>query len=74
NLGDFREGLNDRGEVGFAPAAPPPGHGRHRYHFQLFALDKELSLPGGVDYARLLQELKGHVIAWSEIVGVYERL
>jgi Raf kinase inhibitor-like YbhB/YbcL family protein len=73
NLGEFREGLNDDGQRGFAPAAPPPGHGRHRYYFQLFALDRELTLPAGADYDRLLSAMKGHVVAWGQIVGLYER-
>ncbi len=74
NLNDFREGLNDRGDVGFAPAAPPPGAGLHRYFFQLFALDTELNLPAGRDYDRLLSALAGHVIVWGEIVGLYKRV
>jgi len=73
NLGDFREGLNDHGQRGFAPAAPPAGHGRHRYYFQIFALDRELTLPAGADYDRLLSAMKGHVIAWGQLVGLYER-
>jgi Raf kinase inhibitor-like YbhB/YbcL family protein len=73
NLGDFREGLNDVGAIGFAPASPPRGHGRHRYYFQLFGLDQELNLPSGLGYDRLLSALKGHVIARGELVGLYER-
>jgi phosphatidylethanolamine-binding protein (PEBP) family uncharacterized protein len=74
NLNDFQQGLNDRNELGYAPAAPPPGHGLHRYVFQLFALDTELSLPAGRDYERLLSALSGHVQAWGQLVGVYKRL
>lgn len=73
NLGDFREGLNDQGEAGFAPAAPQRGNGRHRYYFQLFALDQELNLPPGTTYDRLLAAMKGHVIARGELMGLYER-
>lgn len=74
NLSDFHEGLNDRGQLGFAPASPPPGDGFHRYVFQLFALDTELSLPKGRDCERLLGALSGHVTAWGELVGLYQRL
>src|SRR3954469_10969219 len=37
---DYRLGTNGKSEVGFAPAAPPSGHGLHHYHFQVFALDQ----------------------------------
>lgn len=73
NLNDFREGLNDRGQPGYAPAAPPRGAGLHHYHFQLFALNNELTLPAGRDCDRLLAAISGHVTAWGEIVGVYQR-
>lgn len=73
NLGDFREGVNDHGEQGFAPASPPPGHGRHRYCFQLFGLDQELTLPPRISYDKLLAAMKGHVVAWGQLVGFYER-
>lgn len=74
NLNDFREGLNSRGEVGFAPAAPPVGDGPHRYVFQLFALDIELTLPAGCDYDRILPALHGHVMVWGQLTGVYQRM
>jgi Raf kinase inhibitor-like YbhB/YbcL family protein len=74
NLNDFEQGLNDRNEIGYAPAAPPPGHGLHRYVFQLFALDTELSLPARRDYDRILSALSGHVQAWGQLVGLYKRL
>lgn len=73
NLGDFKEGLNSQTAVGYAPASPPRGSGRHRYHFQVFGLDTDLHLPPGADYDRLLAALKGHVVAWGQIVGIYER-
>jgi Raf kinase inhibitor-like YbhB/YbcL family protein len=73
NLNDFHEGLNSRGEVGFAPAAPPRGDGPHRYVFQLFALDTLLTLPAGRDYDRVLPALQGHVTVWGQLIGVYQR-
>jgi len=74
NLNELRQGLNDRGQIGYAPAAPPRGAGIHRYCFQLFALDTELTLPEGRDLERLLSAMQGHAIAWGELVGLYQRV
>ncbi len=68
-----REGKNSNLQVSFAPAAPPPGHGLHHYHFQVFALDMELGLNPGVGRHELLESMRGHVVAWGEVVGTYER-
>jgi Raf kinase inhibitor-like YbhB/YbcL family protein len=73
NLNEFRQGLNDRGQIGYAPATPPRGAGVHRYCFQLFALDTELTLPEGRDLDRLLSAIQGHVLVWGELVGLYQR-
>ena len=73
NLNDFREGLNDHGDVGFAPAAPPRGEPAHRYVFQLFALDRELSLPPGARYEQVLAAMADHLLVWGQLTGLYER-
>ena len=68
-----REGKNSMMKVGFTPAAPPPGHGLHRYYFQVFALDKVLGLEEGAGRSALLAAMRGHVVAWGQLVGTYER-
>jgi Raf kinase inhibitor-like YbhB/YbcL family protein len=70
---DYRLGENGKSENGFAPAAPPPGHGVHHYHFQVFALDVPVELPQGAERDAVVDAAKGHVLAWGEIVGTYER-
>lgn len=67
------EGKNSMMGIGFSPVAPPAGHGPHRYHFQVFALDREIDLEPGAGRSALLAEMRGHVIAWGELVGTYER-
>ncbi|HTA90716.1 MAG TPA: YbhB/YbcL family Raf kinase inhibitor-like protein [Polyangiaceae bacterium] len=69
----YQQGQNSKLELGYTPAAPPPGHGVHHYHFQVFALDRALSLADGIGRSDLLDELRGHVLAWGELIGTYER-
>jgi len=67
------QGQNSRHERGFTPAAPPPGHGTHHYHFELFALDQALPLDDGADKAALLDAMEGHVLAYGELIGTFTR-
>jgi Raf kinase inhibitor-like YbhB/YbcL family protein len=67
------EGRNDFGTSGYRGPCPPPGHGRHRYVFRLYALDAELELDAGAAKAELEQAIEGHVLTTAELVGTYER-
>jgi Raf kinase inhibitor-like YbhB/YbcL family protein len=67
------EGRNDFGTAGYRGPCPPPGHGRHRYVFRLYALDADLELGAGVAKAALEQAIEGHVLTIAELVGTYER-
>ncbi len=67
------EGRNDFGTTGYRGPCPPPGHGRHRYVFRLYALDTELELGAGAAKAELEQAIEGHVLTTAELVGTYER-
>jgi Raf kinase inhibitor-like YbhB/YbcL family protein len=73
SLRSVREGKNSTLKTGFAPAAPPPGHGVHHYHFQVFALDADIDLSPGVGRGDLFEAIRGHVLAWGDLVGTYER-
>lgn len=70
---DGREGKNSKLKSGFTPAAPPPGHGVHHYHFQLFALNAPLGLGSGEGRSALIEAMEGHVIGFGEVIGTYER-
>ncbi|HEY9472608.1 MAG TPA: YbhB/YbcL family Raf kinase inhibitor-like protein, partial [Mycobacteriales bacterium] len=58
----------------FVGAAPPPGHGPHRYYFVVHAVDVE-SLGVGPDAtpAFLGFNLFGHTLARGVITPVYEQ-
>ena len=67
------EGRTDFGEPGFGGAAPPQGHGPHRYIFTVFAVDVD-SLPvtpedSGAKYGF---NLHFHTLAKATVIGVYE--
>lgn len=70
---DARQGKTTRGSVGYFGPRPPAGDPPHRYHFQVFALNKMLELEPGADKASLLEAMKGHVLAAGVMVGTFGR-
>ena len=66
-------GKNSWDENGWGGPLPPPGHGTHHYHFQLFAIDTRLDLKPGASKQALLKAIKGHVLDQGELVGTYSR-
>ena len=67
------QGRNGAGKVGYMGARPPAGHGVHRYHFQLFALDDHLPADPGMPFDELVNMLKAHTLTTGELVATYER-
>jgi len=67
------QGRNDHGSFGYYGPRPPKEDSAHHYHFQVFALDRQLDLPHGASRAELLDAMKGHVLASDELVGRYSR-
>lgn len=63
------EGVNDWNQTGWRGPCPPVG--RHRYFFKLYALDTRLADLHHPKKARLLDTMKGHVLASTELVGTY---
>ena len=67
------EGRTDFGEPGFGGAAPPPGHGPHRYIFTVFAVDTErLDVTPENSGAVFGFNLHFHTLARASITAVYE--
>lgn len=65
---------NDAGMRGFLGAAPPPGHGEHRYFVTVHAVDVEaLELPDGATPAFLGFNLFSHTLGRATITAVYQR-
>ena len=67
------QGKNSFTNIGYGGPMPPRGHGPHHYHFRVYALDTKLDLQPGLDKARLLEAMEGHVIAEGALVGTYQR-
>jgi len=67
------EGRNSWNKAAWGGPAPPPGHGTHRYHFRIYALDHELPAEARRDKDSLLRAMAGHVLAQGELVGTYRR-
>jgi Raf kinase inhibitor-like YbhB/YbcL family protein len=64
---------NDGGVKQFLGAAPPPGHGPHRYFVTVHAVDVEsLEVPEDATPAFLGFNLFSHTLARAAIVPVYE--
>ncbi|WP_166869171.1 MULTISPECIES: YbhB/YbcL family Raf kinase inhibitor-like protein [unclassified Salinibacterium] len=62
---------NEQGAEAYAGAAPPAGHGEHRYFFVVSALDIEhLELPVGATPAVLGGMLRAHEVARGFTVGL----
>lgn len=73
---DLHEGRNSYLMAGWLPPDPPPGHGQHRYAFQVFALGaigvgETLGDTPGRD--ALVDALRERAVASGLLIGTYER-
>ncbi len=66
-----RHGQNSWRWLGYGGPCPPSG--THRYFFKLYALDAVLDLAAGASKDQLLQAMKGHILAQTEVMGLYAR-
>lgn len=67
------EGRTDYGPAGFGGAAPPPGHGPHRYIFTVFAVDVDrLDVTPDNSGAVFGFNLHFHTLAKATITATYE--
>ena len=67
------EGLNSYLMAGWLPPDPPPGHGQHRYAFQLFALGPGAPFDGKPGRDEVVAAVRERGLASGLLVGTYER-
>lgn len=70
---EVQEGRNSYFRAGWLPPDPPPGHGQHRYVFQLFALGPGEALAGKPGRDEVLEAIQQRAIASGLLTGTYER-
>ncbi|CAH0351949.1 YbhB/YbcL family Raf kinase inhibitor-like protein [Aquabacterium sp. CECT 9606] len=66
-------GLNSFLQAHWLPPDPPPGHGVHRYAFQLFALSTMPAWSAKPGREEVLEVLQAHALASGCLIGTYER-
>ena len=64
-----QQGTNNRLLLGYMGPCPPPR--THEYSFTLYALDTMLDLDDGVMRIEFKEAMQGHILAETEIVGLY---
>ncbi len=64
-------GINDFNKLEYGGPCPPSG--THRYFFKAYALDTEIDLKEGATKEQLLEKMEGHIIEFSQIIGVYSK-
>jgi Raf kinase inhibitor-like YbhB/YbcL family protein len=71
--GGFKLGRNSYLQANWLAPDPPPGHGVHRYVFQVFALEAGARLDDSPGREALLEAIRQHGLASGCLIGTYER-
>ncbi len=69
----FRMGRNSYLRATWLAPDPPPGHGIHRYVFQVFALEAGAKLDETPGRDALVEAIRQHGLASGCLIGTYER-
>ena len=69
----LRLGRNSFMRASWLPPDPPPGHGPHRYVFQIYAVDRLPDIRDHPGKQEILEILRGHTLAKGCVTGIYER-
>ncbi len=71
NFVNDNQGLNSVNECRYKGMCPPEG--THNYHFKVYALDTKLNISKKSDRATLEKVMEGHILAWGEVVGTFNK-
>lgn len=71
--GGAHEGRNSFLRTGWLAPDPPPGHGTHRYVFQVFALAAGEAFPDKPGRSDVLRAVQERGLASGLLIGTYER-
>ena len=66
-------GRNSFLQAAWLPPDPPPGHGTHRYLFQVFALEAGTAFDDTPGRDAVLEAVREHGLASGCLIGTYER-
>jgi Raf kinase inhibitor-like YbhB/YbcL family protein len=66
-------GRNSALQSAWLPPDPPPGHGTHRYAFQLFALRQAPEFSDAPGRDEVVEALREHAMASGMLIGTHER-
>ena len=69
----WRPGRNSYLQTGWLPPDPPPGHGVHRYVFQVYALGPGEELPQTPGRDAVLEAIRNRGVASGMLIGTFER-
>lgn len=69
----YHTGRNSYLQAAWLPPDPPPGHGVHRYVFQLFALDADPGFSDTPGREAIVEAIREHGLASGCLTGTYLR-
>jgi hypothetical protein len=69
----LKVGRNSYLQASWLPPDPPPGHGVHRYLFQVFALEADPRFGEAPGRDAVLGAIQAHGLASGCLIGTYER-
>ena len=59
--------------VAYRGMCPPAGAAAHHYHFRLYALDAPLGAAAGATKESIEAAMRGHILAQTDLVGLFGR-